>query len=193
MAGNGFGIVLNTESSADPVVEHNTVVRNHSHGIYGHWEGRGSVITRNEIRRNGGSGIHTTGFSPCPELRDNHVSRNEGDGIFVTESPIGGGPSECSALPVTGNTATRNAADGIHVADNTMAVITERNRTDQNGDDGIDVGPARFANLLVTLTSNRADRNADLGIEAVDQVTDGGGNRARRNGDPRQCVGVACR
>lgn len=47
-------------------------------------------------------------------------------------------------------------------------------------------------NPLVTLTANGADRNRDLGIEAVEQVKDGGGNRARGNGDPRQCVGVAC-
>ena len=46
-------------------------------------------------------------------------------------------------------------------------------------------------NPLVTLTGNRADRNADLGIEAVEGVVDGGGNRARHNGDPRQCLSVS--
>jgi hypothetical protein len=33
--------------------------------------------------------------------------------------------------------------------------------------------------------------NADLGIEALG-VTDGGGNRANGNGNPLECVGVAC-
>ncbi len=33
--------------------------------------------------------------------------------------------------------------------------------------------------------------NADLGIEAPDAI-DGGGNRASGNGNPLQCVGVAC-
>jgi Tol biopolymer transport system component len=47
-------------------------------------------------------------------------------------------------------------------------------------------------NPFVTLRGNIGDRNADLGIEAVDEVTDGGNNRARGNGDPRQCVGVIC-
>jgi TolB protein len=47
-------------------------------------------------------------------------------------------------------------------------------------------------NPLVTLTANRTDRNADLGMEAADGVVDGGGNRARRNGDPRQCVNIGC-
>jgi Tol biopolymer transport system component len=47
-------------------------------------------------------------------------------------------------------------------------------------------------NPFVTLRGNIADDNTDLGIEAVDQVIDGGGNRASGNGDPRQCVGVTC-
>jgi hypothetical protein len=35
-------------------------------------------------------------------------------------------------------------------------------------------------------------RNGDLGIEAVEGVIDGGGNRASENGDARQCVNVTC-
>jgi hypothetical protein len=33
----------------------------------------------------------------------------------------------------------------------------------------------------------------DLGIAAVPGVTDGGRNRARGNGNPAQCLNVACR
>jgi Right handed beta helix region len=44
----------------------------------------------------------------------------------------------------------------------------------------------------IKLTSNLAARNADLGIEAVRGVNDGGGNIARHNGDPRQCTHVVC-
>jgi hypothetical protein len=44
----------------------------------------------------------------------------------------------------------------------------------------------------VKLTSNRAVRNSDLGIEAVRGVNDRGGNVARHNGDPRQCTHIAC-
>lgn len=33
----------------------------------------------------------------------------------------------------------------------------------------------------------------DLGIEAVAGTTDGGGNGAKHNGNPAQCVGVRCR
>jgi len=32
----------------------------------------------------------------------------------------------------------------------------------------------------------------DLGIEAVPGVTDGGGNHAAANGNPAQCVNLAC-
>src|SRR3954453_9135770 len=62
-----------------------------------------------------------------------------------------------------------------------------RNHVFHSGDDGIDV-----ASASATVTGNEADRNADLGIEAVRGVTDGGGNIARQNGDPRQCTHIAC-
>ena len=55
------------------------------------------------------------------------------------------------------------------------------------GDDGIDVNSAS-----TTIAGNLAVRNHDLGIEAVAGVTDGGGNKAAANGDPRQCTHVAC-
>jgi hypothetical protein len=56
-----------------------------------------------------------------------------------------------------------------------------------SGDDGFDI-----ASRSATLTDNRANRNGDLGIEAVRGVNDGGGNVARHNGDPRQCTNIAC-
>jgi hypothetical protein len=46
---------------------------------------------------------------------------------------------------------------------------------------------------LTALAHNRADANADLGIDAVRGVRDEGGNRAQANRDPRQCTGVVCR
>jgi hypothetical protein len=48
-------------------------------------------------------------------------------------------------------------------------------------------------NASTRLTRNRAVRNADLGIEAVPGVLDGGGNKASRNGDPLQCSNVFCK
>jgi hypothetical protein len=56
------------------------------------------------------------------------------------------------------------------------------NTADKNGDDGIDV-----ENPEIRLKGNRANKNVDLGIEAVDGVDDAGGNTASGNGNPAQC------
>jgi hypothetical protein len=77
--------------------------------------------------------------------------------------------------------------DGIRVAPAATGTLVKANVTTRSGDDGIDVD-----NPATTVTANVANNNRDLGIEAVDGVTDAGGNRARGNGNPSQCVGVAC-
>jgi hypothetical protein len=64
----------------------------------------------------------------------------------------------------------------------------KRNVAKRSGDDGFHV-----ESHSAKLTRNRAVRNNDLGIEAVRGVADGGGNVARHNGDPRQCINIACR
>ena len=67
------------------------------------------------------------------------------------------------------------------------STLVERNTAVGAGDDGIEID-----NAAATLTRNLAARNGDHGIEAIAGVTDGGGNRAVANGDPSQCVSVAC-
>jgi nitrous oxidase accessory protein NosD len=42
------------------------------------------------------------------------------------------------------------------------------------------------------LTGNRANRNAEWGIDAIEGTIDGGGNTAHKNGQPAQCRGVVC-
>jgi hypothetical protein len=42
-----------------------------------------------------------------------------------------------------------------------------------------------------TVTGNDADRNGDLGIDAVIGVLDGGANAASRNSNPLQYVNVS--
>ena len=81
--------------------------------------------------------------------------------------------------------------DGISVGTETSNPV-ENTRIDANwvsgsGDDGIDIRRA-----ATVLADNWANDNADLGIFAVAGVIDGGGNRARGNGNPAECVGVAC-
>jgi hypothetical protein len=74
--------------------------------------------------------------------------------------------------------------------------VVDGNRTDANGDDGIDVNLAPTSSrdeVDTVLRANRAFFNTDLGIEAAVGTTDGGANRARHNGNPAQCIGVRCR
>ena len=89
---------------------------------------------------------------------------------------------QCARRDSGGGVWLRGAAGG-----SAHFELTE-NRASRNGDDGIDV-----ENSDATLTGNTADRNSDLGIEAVPGVTDGGGNRAFGNGNPLQCLNVACK
>jgi hypothetical protein len=56
-----------------------------------------------------------------------------------------------------------------------------------SGHDGINV-----ASATTTLARNLAVHNANLGIEAIPGVTDGGGNHAFANGNAAQCVNVSC-
>jgi hypothetical protein len=50
------------------------------------------------------------------------------------------------------------------------------------------VGEVAYA----TFSHDRAFWNAGLGIDTNDPNADGGHNKAKHNGDPRQCVGVRC-
>lgn len=78
-------------------------------------------------------------------------------------------------------------ADGIWVHGDAERTRLLGNTASRGGDDGIDVeAPGTI------LGWNRADDNADLGIEAVEGAIDWGGNRASGNGNPLQCTGVRC-
>jgi len=89
-----------------------------------------------------------------------------------------------------------DAAGGIVVipwpddlAETSDANVLVDNVALDNGGDGIRVGAGETPNVL---GGNQADRNALLGIDAAPGTIDRGGNRAARNGDSRQCVGVRC-
>ena len=83
---------------------------------------------------------------------------------------------------VSGNQVFENV-DGIRVRG---AASVTGNVVFGNADDGIDAGAG------AVLQGNIAIRNADLGIDAGAGTIDAGGNRALANGNPLQCVGVAC-
>ena len=92
---------------------------------------------------------------------------------------------------MTGNREAQGA--GILVFASTGNVIDD-NDVDRNAGDGIGIFeevPGTAAGN--TVTRNSAKRNGGHGINsAVDGTIDGGGNKARANGTPPDCVGVVC-
>jgi hypothetical protein len=112
----------------------------------------------------------------------------EGDDVDV-ERNIG---RQCPIFVVgTGSRIDRNevfdSADvGIGVID-PKAKVT-RNVATGNSDNGIQLfEPGAY------VARNTANRNSEWGIRGVAGTIDGGRNRATGNGQPAQCVNVACR
>jgi large repetitive protein len=131
----------------------------------------------------GGFGILFDGADDSLVER-NAVTGGTGPAIFVTslESP---GTSDRNVI--SHNLATSRFSDGILVNADATATLLMSNTANGNGHDGIEVSAAG-----TTLTRNTANFNQELGIEAVPGVIDGGGNRARGNGNPLQCTNVTC-
>jgi Right handed beta helix region len=197
--GPGFGSAALALSSSEAVVADNEVVNNDAHGVL--ISLGGAVLGRNIVSRNAGDGVHFS-FS-FGQVFENVIAANAGDGVEITFSSYaelltrntitGNGQNGLrfdggAAGPVNRNVVSRNELDGIAVQSTFRPMSFDRNRGDRNGDDGIDVDSPD-----VSLSDNRANWNVDFGIEAAPGTVDGGGNRARRNGNPAQCVGVTCR
>jgi len=187
--GNGTGLVLSNYAST---VSGNYIVRNTGPGVvipYG--QDPTTNITRNVIQDNGAEGVLVS-FQGNVSISNNRIARNAGSGVRMEA----GGEWSGITARVHHNRISRNAADGIVIEGSDVSAGVsaeiEQNRTDRNGDDGIDVD-ATDDFRVVTVRANRAFFNRDLGIEAVAGTTDGGGNRAKHNGNPAQCVGVRCR
>ena len=81
----------------------------------------------------------------------------------------------------------RSGGDAFQVNAKDNHSVLNHNIARRAGDDGFDV-----QSDSARLVNNGAFGNADLGIDAALGVIDGGGNVARFNGDPRQCVNIAC-
>ena len=143
------------------------------------FEGRAD-FERNRIS-GAGTGIEMDYGANPGVISGNRVVGSTGDGILLGQgSGIGSPGGEPPGLFVSGNVVSGNGGDGIHV--DPVPVLAY-------GDFGIDV----------TLTGNRTLDNARYGIESPGDipalnvtVVDGGGNRARGNGETPQCLNVAC-
>jgi hypothetical protein len=148
-------------------------------------------VSHNLLATNSGDGI-TVSFLSQATITDNRIEGNGGNGVGV----FGDHFFENTSAVLNNNRIARNGLDGLLVLADGAHVLAEQNETDRNGDDGIDVqlreGASGFA-VDTILGANRANFNGDLGIHAVQGTVDGGGNKARHNGNPAQCVGVTCK
>jgi hypothetical protein len=185
-------------SATDTLVERNNL--DNSFGPAIESDGDRTLIRRNTITSTLSPGTTLFGIQIDGRAEDNRVELNNidrpgfigiddsGTRTLTTANLIVGQvfPSEPTTGGIAGIIVREEASDG-----RIQANVVRRHAPGfaEDGDDGIDVeSPA------TTITANVANDNADLGIDAVDGVTDGGGNRASGNGNANglQCVGVAC-
>jgi parallel beta-helix repeat protein len=152
---------------------------------------RQTEISGNIVKRSGTFGApDTRGFGIVLDGSDddtvdgNVVVGGRGPAIFVTSLD---NPETSDRNVISRNVANSTLYDGILVNADATGTLIRRNTANGSARDGIKVE----ANDT-TLIRNTANRNHDLGIEAVLGVTDGGGNRAFWNGNPLQCTNVAC-
>jgi parallel beta-helix repeat protein len=162
---SGAGIALNNDAARN-LIAANTIGHNDS-GVIVDVGTHDNRVLGNAVEDSSFEGIAVVG-SDRNLVAGNTVARNgaldEAGGIVLIALPDD--PAQTSdANTLTDNVALDNGGDGIHV-------------------DG-----GQPANLL---RANQADRNTQLGIDAATGAIDGGANRAARNGDARQCVGVSC-
>ena len=90
---------------------------------------------------------------------------------------------------VAHNRLPANGAFGIRLEDGSVGNLLSRNHVTGGSGDGISLSEDSGANRL---ERNHSDRNGGLGFDAPLGVEFDLLNKARRNGDPRQCVGVDC-
>jgi hypothetical protein len=182
--GNRRGLWL---AGCDTDVVQNRIQGNATRGV--DIEDHGLVdVSENVIAGNGTEGVYAE-YLATVIVSDNRIASNGADGVHLD----GGTGPYAPQGTVRDNRIVRNGRDGVH----TTGVwgrnsIIDRNRTDRNGDDGIDVDVGEFGSPI-TVRANRPFFNVDLGIEADPGTIDAGGNRAKHNGNPLECVNVACR
>ena len=189
------------------LIERNVMARNPEAGII--LEGDGNEITRNRIVGNG-DGIAFDGDGNaltrnrvldshgCPNGCGFGISFETGRHTLIAHNTVRGAARDgilvgirfgnhARHTSVVGNHVSGAGRDGLRVASKGTGTLLKRNHIRRSGDDGFDVRRAS-----TTLTENRANANRDLGVDAVKGVTDGGGNRAQRNGGPHQCRNLFC-
>jgi large repetitive protein len=211
LSGNGDAGLVAAQSDYNTVTDNN-IADNTNAGIG--LDGLGNDVSRNNVARNG-DGIIVTGDGN--RVRGNQVQ----DAMGCSDGGCGFGVSleGGTGNTVSGNDVLRAHKVGIRVdafTGSATGTVIRGNLVRDAGVHGIavdfeDVGPVtdtlveanvalgagsdglHVGSASTKITRNIAERNADLGIDAVPGVTDGGGNRAAHNGNPLQCVNIDCR
>lgn len=189
---DGGDIRLGGPFPTGPMQDDNVIERNVSTGLFVGVSLSGSAF-RTRVERND--------VTATSELASPMVIA--GSRSFVANNRVRGGEfgiflgGFVDSTTLLRNDVSGALLDGIAIV-NSSNTLLDGNSSVDNGDDGIDVGPSCpqphcTPPTGVTLTKNTGDYNVDLGIEADPGVTDGGGNKAKGNGNQLQCVGVVCK
>lgn len=155
-------------------------------------------------------GVEASDFPSGPfSIRDNRIANN-GLGVFlrggsgdvtgnrVTFNASGGISSVAEPVTFAQNRVERNGGRGISVQDATSRLVGNTVRA--NAGDGIFVSDSSGSFFPYWFADNVADGNGGFGIAFSGVATqadppatvDGGGNVARHNGDPQECLNIDC-
>jgi hypothetical protein len=171
------------------VVSTMTITRNRTLGVCVCTTGAaGARLVDDVISHNAGTGIFFDSGAAANFLGNDTVDANGVDGVFA--------PFGVDATRYEGNRFTNNGRYGIFIDTASSQVVG--NMASGNGAAGIHVFelfPGFSSGYLIA--SNVADRNGGLGIEAPanaagESPRDGGGNAAKHNGDPAECLNIVC-
>lgn len=187
-------------NSDNNVVSHSRANSNGSSGIVLQFLNDFNTVDHNVAHDNGAWGITSDG-STHDTYRHNKLSKNGVAGLEpfngvslnisknqVFKNHVGIDLFNTDNSVLKNNKLRSNTLDGIHTGAGSSGDLLIKNHSNKNGHDGIHVD-----NAGNTLTKNHADRNLNLGIFAVAGNVDGSGNKAHKNGNSLQCVGVVCK
>jgi parallel beta-helix repeat protein len=177
-AGPDSGVGITLFQSHNNRIVNNTAVDNAELGIH-LIQSDHNHVGDNRVRDNPEDGIILQGDRN--QIVGNRVVRNSITVTLFTDN------AHAVGNVVRGNIVRRAPRGGISIDQLIERTVVKRNHVFRAGGDGIRVG-----NPTTTVIRNEARNNRRLGINAVEGVIDGGGNRASGNGDPRQCVNIAC-
>jgi hypothetical protein len=183
--GDGNGVALGGDGNV--TIKNGTISR-FLRGMVIYEEVRNAKITNMVIAENADVGVTSLSYNSHFSFEHNAIVRNGGDGIRT-------GYAFDDAV-YDDNVFAHNGGNGLYVEDSTSSIVNNRFR--DNGADGLFVVedvPGFYVHYRIR--GNVADRNAQLGIRVLPSYDgelpqDVGGNSAKRNGDPRQCLNIPC-